>query len=398
MLTQQSMVYFAPGPWHGLWRNRHQLMHLFARHGNRVLFVEGRRHLRQTVAAVQRGQLGRAELTAPAVEQVADQLFVFRYPAWAPISGQQPLGWMTRQVRRRALHRVLRRLEMEAPIVWFSQPGMGDLIDEIPGARLHLYHVVDEYAAYAGQSREHSLREAALERELIRQVDAVIVVSQNLYDSKRPLHPHTYLVPNGVDYAAYSQALEDARRPEDLDAIPTPRIGYSGLVGDKLDLTTLLHLAQTKPEWSLVLMGEARLTVQQETWEALRRLPNVYYLPQKPVSQVPYYLKGFQVGIMPYLQTRHAENISPLKLYDYLAAGLPVASLEIPAVADFRQYIHVARRPEDFIAAVEAALADTSPARRAQRRTVAAQHTWEARGEQLSGLIQQELQLAAQTG
>jgi glycosyltransferase involved in cell wall biosynthesis len=395
MLTAHSMVYFAPGTWAGLWRNRHQLMHLFARHGNKVLFVEGRSHLRNSVGAWQRGAVGRQALAAAPLQRIDDNLYVLRYPLWMPISGQRALGWMTQQLRARLLRQTLQRLEMAAPIVWFSQPSMVDLLDEIPDARLRLYHVVDEYAAYSGQSLDHSRREATREAALMRQVDAVIVVSEKLYAAKRQAHPDTYLVPNGVNYAAYCQALADPALPIDLAAIPTPRIGYSGLIGDRLDLPMLQRLALAHPEWSWVLIGEARLVQQQAAWAALTQLPNVYALGQKPIEEVPHYLKGLQVGIMPYVQNRESEHISPLKLYDYLAAGVAVASMEIPAVADFRPYIHVAQTPEDFAAAVGAALADNSPARQALRRSVAAQHTWEARAEQLSALIRQQLQRVA---
>ncbi|MCC6454718.1 MAG: glycosyltransferase [Caldilineaceae bacterium] len=391
MLTQQSMVYFAPGPWHGLWRNRHQLMSLFARHGNKVLFVEGRSHLRPALAAWRSGKIGAAEIRQPLLQKITENLYSFHYPVWAPISGRMPVSWMTQKARSLALRTALRRLQMEQPIVWFSQPSMGDLLDEVPAARLRLYHVVDEYSAYTGQSAEHSQREQRLEKELIQQVDAVIVVSPKLYEAKSPYHDSTYLVPNGVDYDAYTQALRDSQLPADLAAVPEPRIGYSGLVGDKLNLSMLHELAVAKPHCSLVFLGEARFSTQAEAWRALVQLPNVHYLGEKPVAEVPHYLKGFQVGLMPYLQNRHAEHISPLKLYDYLAAGLAVASIDLPAVDEFRQQVHVAVCPGDFIHAVEAALADAAPGQRAARRAIAAQHTWEARAQQLSEVIQQQL-------
>ena len=394
MLHNQSMVYFAPGPWHGLWRNRHQLMHRFARHGNKVLFVEGRTHLRSTIAAWRSGTLHLDDFKQPTVEQVAENLYVFRYPLWAPVSGKYPAGWLTQRARTSYLRRTLQQLGMEQPVVWFSQPGMRDLVHEVPSPHLRLYHVVDEYSAYTGQSAHHSQREQQFEQALIKHVDAVIVVSQKLYDAKRALHPRTYLVPNGVDFDAYTAALSDPQLPPELARIPSPRIGYSGLIGDRLNLSMLYELALAKPQWSLVFMGEARLSQQANTWLALLRLPNVHYLGEKPVEQVPHYLKGFQVGLMPYQQNRESEYISPLKLYDYLAAGVAAVSIEIPAIDDFRPYIHNADSPHDFAQAIEDALADAEPQRYEMRRAVAAQHTWEARVLQLSGVIQQQLAFA----
>jgi glycosyltransferase involved in cell wall biosynthesis len=231
----------------------------------------------------------------------------------------------------------------------------------------------------------------AAEKAMLSRADLVVVVSPKLYEAKRPLNSETHLVPNGVDYEAYSAALADDHFPDRLAAIKPPRLGYSGLIGDRLDLATLKNLAQAHPDWSVVLLGEARVIEQAQTWQALQELPNVHYLGAVPISEVPYYLKGFQVGLMPYTQTRESEHISPLKLYDYLAAGIPVAAVDIPAVHDFGEHIHVAASAEHFEQAVGKALADTSLAQRKIRRSVAASHTWETRARQISVLLQTRL-------
>jgi glycosyltransferase involved in cell wall biosynthesis len=395
MLTGHNFVYFAPGKWDGLWRNRQQLMSVLARQ-NRVLFVERRLHLRPTLAGFRRGDIGPSALCRSPIRQISENLFVFRYPTWAPISGRFPLHQLTRIVRRLSVQNALRKLQMTQPIVWFSQPDMVDLVNEIPQARLLLYHIVDEYTAYSDQTPSSRRRAEEQEKEMMALVDAVIVVSRNLYKAKRPFNPNTYLIPNGVNYQSYADALAEPQSPDDLMAIKNPRLGYIGLVGDKLDLNMLVELAQENPEWSLVLLGQVRVHQQKEAWRALQMLPNVYHLGPVEVSQVPHYVKGFQVGLMPYLQNCHAEYISPLKLYDYLAAGLPIASLDIPAAREFSQYIHLTDNPRSFAQAVRAALADTTPERYQARRNVAAQHTWEARVEQLSDLIQAQLVAKAQ--
>jgi glycosyltransferase involved in cell wall biosynthesis len=395
MLTGHNFVYFAPGKWDGLWRNRQQLMSVLARQ-NRVLFVERRLHLRPTLAGFRRGDIGPSALCRSPIRQISENLFVFRYPTWAPISGRFPLHQLTRIVRRLSVQNALRKLQMTQPIVWFSQPDMVDLVNEIPQARLLLYHIVDEYTAYSDQTPSSRRRAEEQEKEMMALVDAVIVVSRNLYKAKRPFNPNTYLIPNGVNYQSYADALAEPQSPDDLMAIKNPRLGYIGLVGDKLDLNMLVELAQENPEWSLVLLGQVRVHQQKEAWRALQMLPNVHHLGPVEVSQVPHYVKGFQVGLMPYLQNCHAEYISPLKLYDYLAAGLPIASLDIPAAREFSQYIHLTDNPRSFAQAVRAALADTTPERYQARRNVAAQHTWEARVEQLSDLIQAQLVAKAQ--
>ena len=194
---------------------------------------------------------------------------------------------------------------------------------------------------------------------MLQQTDLVIVVSQNLYTAKSRFNPNTFLVPNGVNCDAYMRALDDPQLPEALQVIKPPRLGYIGLIGDKLDFSMLKALAETHQEWSLVFLGEERVSAQSEIWKALKALPNVYYLGQVHVSEVPHYVKGFNVGLLPYLYNRHAENICPLKLYDYLAAGIPVASVDIPAVREFKCHIQLANTPQDFHRAIQTALVDT---------------------------------------
>jgi len=387
MLEGYDIIYFAPDTWEGLWRTRHQLMSMFARK-NRVLFVEGRISLRKTMRGLRQGVLRLSDLRRPSVRKVMNNLFVFRYPLWAPISGHFPLRQLTASVRRQYLRYVLRKLGFSQPIVWLHRPSMVDLIDDIPSPRLLLYHVVDEYTTYGNVTPERHRRIEALEKEMAARVDGLIVVSKRLYESKRQPNPNTYLIPNGANFQVYSAALSDPWAPEELRAIPQPRLGYIGLISSKIDLEMLRDLAAAHPEWSLVFLGDARVANQLETWEALIALPNVHYLKQVKGTQVPYYVKGFDVGLMPYVQNRHADYISPMKLYDYLAAGVPVASLDFPAAREFGQHIHLARGPADFAQAVREALSDNSPERFRARRELAAQHSWEARIEQISEVIE----------
>lgn len=389
MLTGHNIIYFGDR-WDGLLRNRHQLMSIFARQ-NQVLFVERRSSFQQTLNHFRRGDLGLSDLWRPSVRTISENLFVFRYPAWAPASERFLLKQLTRTVMRYSLKNSLRKLGMSQPIVWFYHPGWVDLINEIPSACLLLYHVGDEYTSYQGDSPSRRRQIKEREKKLMTQVDAVIVVSKKLYEAKRPFNANTYLVPNGVNYQTYSDALANPNLPEDLQVIKPPRLGYSGLIGDKLDFDMLKNLAQKNYEWSLVFLGPARVSKKAETWQALRALPNVHHLGPVEWSQVPHYVKGFDVGLMPYLQDQHSATISPLKLYDYLAAGLPIAAIDIPAAREFNSYIHLADGSENFSQAVQAALADTTPEGRRIRRKVAAQHTWEIRAERLSQLIEDHL-------
>jgi hypothetical protein len=196
--------------------------------------------------------------------------------------------------------------------------------------------------------------------EVFSLADIVIVSSKTVFEIKSSFHLRTYLGLNAADYESYSKVLLDQRFPDDLDAFSTPRLGCSGLIGDKVDFELLLRLDQASPQWSLVFSGEARFAQPSELWPLLLSLPNVRYLGQVNISRVPHYVKGFQAGLMPYRQNLQSESISPLKLHDYLATGIPVASVDIPAAQEFR-------------------------------RRVPAQNTWEARAEDMSSILLETL-------
>jgi glycosyltransferase involved in cell wall biosynthesis len=353
----------------------------------KVLFVERHPYPRTTLASLRHGELGWAELRRPLLERVSDTLSVYRPPLWALDCGAPVLQGSFRACRRGYLRYVLRRLGMEQPIVCFSMPAMISLCNDIPSARLQLYHVMDEYSGYRLRVGESRLRLQRNEEKMLAMVDIVLVVSEKLYDSKSPLNPHTCIIPNGVDYVSYERSLADAVLPENLRDIPEPRLGYIGLVGEKVDVGMLKQLAETHPEWSLVVLGIVNLDKQADTWRALHALPNVHLLEPVPAPQVPDYVKGFQVGLMPYVLDRQVQSSSPLKMYDYMAAGIPIASIDMPPARPFESLIYLADGPQDFERAVVAALADVSSERREARRQLAKQHSWDARVEQLLDVV-----------
>lgn len=386
MLTGQNIVYFGDA-WHGLMRNRHNILSILARH-NRVFFIERRPHLRPTLQAFRQGELTLKDVWRSSIRKVSENLYVFRYPLWAPVSGRFPLKPITRTIQNIHLQAALRQLKLTQPIVFFYHPEWLDWVEAIPSPKVRLYHVVDDYTSYQGVPEARRGLIAERERCLLAQVDAVFVVSPALYEAKCRFHERVHLIPNGVNYEAYTEALRDPDLPTEVRHLPPPRIGYSGLIGDKLELEMLRELAQINAGWSFVFLGAVNAARKADTWQAMRALPNVHYLAEIPWERVPHYLKGLDVGLMPYVQDGHAATISPLKLYDYLAAGLPIAALDIPAVHEFASLVSIAEHPADFQQALQVALRDNSLERREARRAVASQHSWGARVEQFSTVIE----------
>jgi len=366
-----------------------------ARRGYRILYVDPRPDLRRVVREVRAGHLGWRDFLANRLSARGEGLFVYRTPLYAPLSGRAPLCQLFAWLRRRDLRRAMAQVGIQRPILWLYRPFMDDTIGQCD-ERLVVYHVVDEYAAYEDDfrgsdpaSQRHRQALVAREERLLRRADLVIVTSPTLQATKATHNPNLHLVPNGVDFAAFTAALDPAVSvPAPLRALPRPVIGYVGAVNEKLDFALLRRVAEARPDWSLALVGPVDVRIDFAGLALVQGVPNIHCFGRQPVADVPAWMKGCDVNLLPYRRNLWTENISPLKLYEYLAVGHPIVATNIPAVRDFASVVRIAEGPEAFIAAIAAALAENDPAQVAERRRLAAANTWEERVTRIEQLLQ----------
>jgi glycosyltransferase involved in cell wall biosynthesis len=395
MISGYNIVCFSPNRWHGMWRNRQQIMSRLARR-NKVLFVEPTGYFRDTVAAA-RSQ-GPKVLHTAALESPLPNLWLYRAPAYAPISGRSPLRDLTFAWRRYHLRRTLRRLGMSNPILWVFQYHLGEMIGQLD-EQLSIYHAVDEYSAYADiDSPARRQRIRRLEAAVIAQVDLVFVTSPALLASKSKLHPHVVLAPNGVDYTLFATPQLNGRRPPALAHLASPIIGYIGAINEKLNLDLLLYSAQHHPDWNFVLVGPVLVSLQLPQLHTLQQLPNVHFLGQRPYQELPRFMHACDVCTIPYQRNEWTRNISSLKLYEYLANGAPIVSTDIPAAQEFAEVVHLAHDALSFDAALIQALQEATPEHRQRLRAIARQHTWEQRLEDISAAIAERLEARKREG
>jgi glycosyltransferase involved in cell wall biosynthesis len=382
------MIYLGMSPWRSMWKNRHQLMSRFAAQLP-VLYVERPVYLRWLLRkGLWSGGLWRG-LTTPTVRREAGLTIMCR-PYRLPVSGDDRLGRLLRRRWLSAIRRAARRAGIERPILWISQPDQGFAVDAL-GADLSIYHVVDEYAGYTSIDGAPRTELARKERDVLDAVDLVIVVSDELAAAKSGPGRSVHLVENAVDLAAYTGARRDRRTPSDLAGIPAPRLGYSGLIGKRLDLDLLAGLAKARPDWSLVFVGRVDPTACESEMTALEALPNVHFLGERPAGDVPRYVVEFDVGLLPYAINQETVHISPLKMYEYLGAGLPIVSTDIPAARRMGHLVSIAGRPEEFVTACDRALEDDSAESVAARIEAASENTWDQRVAQIAALTRRQL-------
>jgi len=389
MLSDHALIYFGPGPWEGMWRNRHQLMSRFARH-NRVLYVQPPNYWRKSLSQVlekDEHRLGHLKL-AGGIQQISNGLYVYHSPLITPLAGRWPLDALTRWLWWQTFSWALRPMNFDNPIVWIARPEWQWIVGRLR-ERLTIYHVVDEYSAYQGLTPDTAEHIRQVEQQVLSRADLVVAVSPPLVESKRAHNPHTHLVANGVDAQAFSQT--GAAPPADLAELPRPRILYAGLIGARLDLEMLATVARRRSNWSWVLLGEVNVAGVGHAMAQLQALANVHFLGVKPVNEVPTYLAACDVCVLPYRRDAEANYIDPLKLYEGLAAGKPVVATPIPAVQPFMDLIRHASTADELEWQISAATHDITVEAVARRRAAVATHTWDARVEQLSQIVHTRL-------
>jgi glycosyltransferase involved in cell wall biosynthesis len=295
-------------------------------------------------------------------------------------------AWAT-QVNHRLLaltvRRLCARLGMPRFQVWTFLPTAGAYAAALGGTRL-VYYCVDDWA----HSPDHDgARVAAAEADLCRAADVVFATSSRLADAKRRLNPHTVHAPHGVDHAHFARALDPVTPVAPaIAALRPPVLVVVGLLDWRLDRALLAAIADRRPDWTLALVGPVLADLG-----ALAARPNVHVLGPVPYAALPGVLRGCAVGLVPFVVTPYTRCIDPVKLREYRSAGLPVVASDLSDVAGAA----VAHGPEEFVAAVERALAHDGPAARARRSAAMRDETWEARVRRLEAVVDRPAEAAA---
>ncbi|MBE2235827.1 MAG: glycosyltransferase [Anaerolinea sp.] len=428
-----NFLVFAPNPWHDLWRNRQQIFsRLAARH--RVLYVEP---ARASLADWRRGRVDWAAVRRPAVAPEQPNLWLYRIPAMLPTRATGDL-FDRASDRLLAVHlrRTLRKLSMvngqrsmvngqrsmvngqrsmvngqrsmvngqrsmvndghavgnrpltidHRPVLWLYRPTHWRWFAANFPHSLLVYHITDDYAAFGHLSDAQRGALLAEEQELLAAADLTIVTAPRLLELKAPHARRIELAPNGVDAQAFQHAAATAI-PRGLAA--PPRLGYSGHVSSRLDLALLIQLARARPDWQLAFAGSEWDAGCAAELRSLKALPNVQFLGLLPVEEVPAFIAGCDVCLIPYRVNDETRAISSLKLYEYLAAGRPVVSARVPAAEEHAAVVRLADATvASWMQQIEGALAEGDDATQAAARQAVAQaNTWEQRVARIEALL-----------
>jgi len=266
-------------------------------------------------------------------------------------------------------------------IAWYYTPMMLRWSDHLQPAAV-IYDCMDELTAFKNAPQELRDREA----ELLSVADLVFTGGRRLYEAKRGKHKAAHCFPSSIDVDHFARALDVSAEPEDQASTPHPRIGFCGVIDERSDLELLRSVAEQRPDWHFVMIGPVVKISEDE----LPRLENIHYLGGKKYDELPDYIAGWDVAMMPFALNESTRFISPTKTPEYLAAGCPVVSTPIRDVV--RPYgeeglVHIASSPEQFVRAIEDAMVEDSQERLRKVKEFMKDMSWDNTQRHMADLI-----------
>lgn len=358
LLDQSPIVCFA-NDWGGDPTSKHHIMRVYADYTD-VLWVESsgmrvpnlfsRSDLGRIFSKIARSRQG---TTRPAG----------RMRVIAPLTLPLPASRLARRANKQLIGRAISRSGFSSPppILWVYTPTVAPYLDAFPHTSI-VYHCVDRWWEFGefdgGLMREYHER-------LCGQADVTFASSHELLLDCKPHTSRAHLIRHGVDWDHFATAVQDPPpEPDDISDIEGPILGFFGLIHDWIDQDLLVSLARAFPDCTVVLLGKTRVDVSR-----MEAVPNIRLLGQKQYGDLPAYAARFDVGLVPFVVNELTLAVNPIKLREYLSAGVPVVSTALPEILVFghRDDVRVAEGHEAFIAGVGELLQQGGSAERRMR-------------------------------
>lgn len=272
---------------------------------------------------------------------------------------------------------------------WFYTPMALPLISHLDPECI-VYDCMDELSAFAGAPPEL----VSLEQQLFTRCDIVFTGGYSLHEVKRKHHSQVHAVPSSVDVEHFALARSSQGDPPDQVNIPRPRLGYCGVIDERVDVDLIREVAAARPEWHFVCVGP----VTKIDPASLPRGANIHYLGGRSYDELPHYLSGWDVALLPFAHNKSTRFISPTKTPEYLAAGRQVVSTSVrDVVRTFggSGFVRIADGTRDFIRAIEQSLDDRDPQRQVKVDRYLAMQSWDRTWARMQALMSRALSVGA---
>lgn len=268
-------------------------------------------------------------------------------------------------------------------VSWYYTPMALDFTRHLTPSTI-IFDVMDELSAFKNAPQALLDREA----ELLKMADVVFTGGQSLYEAKKDRHHNVHAFPSSIDRDHFSKARDVNNEPADQAAIPHPRLGFFGVIDERFDIELVGKMAELRPDWHFVMIGP----VVKIDPASLPQRANIHYLGKKDYKELPQYLSGWDVAMLPFARNESTKFISPTKTPEYLAAGRPVVSTSIRDVV--RPYgdeklVLIADEAEEFVKASEQAMKEMghNPEFLAKVDSFLSSMSWDSTFAKMNGLV-----------
>ena len=273
-------------------------------------------------------------------------------------------------------------------ILWVAHPKAVELVEHIGGA-LTIYDCYDAFGDFP-EERWKAAETKRMEIELLRKADLVLASAKSLVETRSKFNSNIHLIPNGADTVHFQRRMSKPikRYNPDIAEIKRPIVGYMGDIASWLDVESLEKCVKAMPDVSFVFLG----TIKRDI-ESLRSRPNVHFFGRVDYGDLPYFLAHFDVCTIPFLVNEMTVHVNPIKVYEYMATGLPIVSSNLPEVREFGDLIYFYDNPDEYITRISNALferkSDSVLPERRKKESLA--NSWDARTEKIWSLINESL-------
>lgn len=386
MIKNENIICISSIDWDFIWQGHQEIMSTLARNGNRVLFIEntgvrtpGIRDIPRVNSRIKNWLKG-----VKGIREEMPNLYIFS-PLILPFPYLRLARWINRHLILSTLEKWVKITNFYEAIIWtfLPTPLTIDIIDNL-SKKIVIYYCIDNFK----ESSDSAKKIKQYEIKLLKRVNWVFVTSQALYDYCSNYNKYVYTFPFAVDFEKFEKVrLEENDIPEELQGIKRPIVGYVGGIHRWVDQKLIKELAQNYPEYSFVFVGPIQTDVS-----LLLGLKNVHFLGKKEHKRVPYFIKYFDVCIIPYLVTEYIKNVYPTKLNEYHAMGKPVVSTEFPEVLNFNtkkeNLIFIGRTSKEFIDCISRALNEKDTLLINKRIASAKENSWTNQIKEMSNLLE----------
>jgi glycosyltransferase involved in cell wall biosynthesis len=365
--------------WTGDPLSKTHLMRVLAR-DNRILWINAIANRMPTASGKDLSRIYKKlkSFTEP-VREVEKNIFVMN-PLAIPAYGSRAMVAFNQRFLIRQVKKAMRQLGMKNVINMVFNPAAGMIAGRLGESEL-VYYCVDEYTAFTGVSS--GLKE--IEEDLFRKSDFVVVSAETLLESKKKFNEKIFLIRHGVDFGHFRKALDDATEiPAEIVNLPKPIIGFHGLLADWVDFELIKKIAGHFKNGSVVLIGKITFDAEKKI-KILDNIPNIHFFGRKPYAELPAFCKGFDAALNPFVMNELTRHVNPLKVREYLAAGLQVVSTDIQEVRVLADCL-VGENHPDFIAKIERILENPKP--REEVSDAIRHESWDAKVDELRAVMQ----------